>query len=62
MLLFARIIRIAANVSILQKGQVDEGSILFAVFKELTIILKMDLNKLRTINVSQTLNACFCKK
>ena len=32
MLLFARIIRIAANVSILQKGQVDEGSILFAVF------------------------------
>ena len=32
MLLFARIIRIAANVSIFQKGQVDEGSILFAVF------------------------------
>ena len=62
MLLFARIIRIPANVSILQKGQVDEGSILFAVFKELTIILKMDLNKLRTINVSETLNACFCKK
>ena len=30
--------------------------------EELTIILKMDLNKLRAINVSQTLNACFCKK
>ena len=30
--------------------------------EEPTIILKMDLNKLRTINVSQTLNACFCKK
>ena len=27
-----------------------------------TIIFKMDLNKLRTINISQTLNACFCKK
>ena len=30
--------------------------------EEPTIILKMDLNKLRTINVSQTLNACLCKK
>ena len=30
--------------------------------EEPTIIFKMDLNKLRTINISQTLNACFCKK
>ena len=30
--------------------------------EEPTIIFKMDLNKLRTINVPQTLNACFCKK
>ena len=27
-----------------------------------TIIFKMDLNKLRTVNISQTLNTCFCKK
>ena len=32
MLLFARFIRIPANVSIFQKGQVDQGSILFAAF------------------------------
>ena len=30
--------------------------------EEPTIIFKMDLNKLRTINISHTLNACFCKK
>ena len=30
--------------------------------EEPTIIFKMDLNKSRTINIPQILNACFCKK
>ena len=30
--------------------------------EEPTIIFKMDLNKLRKINIPQILNACFCKK
>ena len=30
--------------------------------EEPTIIFKIDLNNLRAFNISQTLNACFCKK